>query len=610
MKMQKMIRGILFGFAASLALVATIGEPTHASTAGNPARLAESQAQNPVGTVKWEISDDTLVLHAGTIYGRDISYYDDYPWANNTNIVHITIDGDINLNDSAADNFFADLPKLQSISGLEHIKLDNADSAHGMFLNDPNLISLDLSSFDTSKIRYMGSMFENDKSLTSLDLSNWNLTSLDTTVKMFASATGLKSIKLPEDMHTLNHVQQMFENCLSLESIDLSNMGRGGMKDYGGGMLNNTPNLWKITLGTKFGTLDSIYLGNVPEYGTKVPDSNNSNYIVGPKSSEIPKWQAVGNGTDHNPQGKKYTVDEIVGQYDTSPQVMTFVWQQERIKDLSKIDVHDVNLTVGDKWEPKLGFTSATDVDGNTIELNKVTVTGNVNTNVAGDYNVTYTNGSATKTITVRVTAKASPNPNPVNPIPNPKPTPTPTPTPTNPNWNPSNPNNPNGTGLPNYAAVKGSAVYATKKIYMYKHGNFKKSQRIATYPKQKRINRPMFVVTGYTYSNGGALRYKVRDVNHHSKTAGKRGYITANRKYVVRVYYQSVPKKKLITVINPKGVHAYKNRNLTKQVKHYKKGSHLHVKKIVKWNLTTRYQLTNGHYVTANKKLVIQGKY
>lgn len=119
-----------------------------------------------------------------------------------------------------------------------------------------------------------------------------------------------------------------------------------------------------------------------------------------------------------------------------------------------------------------------------------------------------------------------------------------------------------------------------------------------------------MFVVTGYTRSNGGALRYKVRDVNHHSKTAGKRGYITANRKYVVRVYYQSVPKNKLITVINPKGVHAYKNRNLTNRVKHYKKGSHLRVKKIVKWNLTTRYVLTNGHYITANKKLVIQGKY
>jgi hypothetical protein len=62
--------------------------------------------------------------------------------------------------------------------------------------------------------------------------------------------------------------------------------------------------------------------------------------------------------------------------------------------------------------------------------------------------------------------------------------------------------------------------------------------------------------------------------------------------------------------MINPKGVHVYKNQNLTKQAKTYKKGSHLRVKKLVKHNLTTRYQLTNGYYVTANKKLVIQGDY
>ncbi len=119
-----------------------------------------------------------------------------------------------------------------------------------------------------------------------------------------------------------------------------------------------------------------------------------------------------------------------------------------------------------------------------------------------------------------------------------------------------------------------------------------------------------MFIVTGYARSNGGALRYKVRDINHHSKTYGKRGYITANRKYIVNAYYKSTPKKKQITVINPKGVNAYKNKNLTKQVKHYKKGSHLRVKKLVKWNLTTRYQLTNGYYVTANKSFIIQGNY
>lgn len=160
---------------------------------------------------------------------------------------------------------------------------------------------------------------------------------------------------------------------------------------------------------------------------------------------------------------------------------------------------------------------------------------------------------------------------------------------------------------IPNYAAKKGAAVYATRAIYLYKKANFKPSQRLAKYPKVKRVNRPMFVVTDYARSTNGALRYKVRDVNHGSKTAGKVGYITANSKFVVPVYYQSVPKSQKLTIINKRGVNAYRNVNLTQKVKHYRKGTHLTVKKIVKYRLTTRYQLSNGDYVTANKKLVIQ---
>lgn len=115
-----------------------------------------------------------------------------------------------------------------------------------------------------------------------------------------------------------------------------------------------------------------------------------------------------------------------------------------------------------------------------------------------------------------------------------------------------------------------------------------------------------MFVIVGYDRSNGGALRYKVRDVNHGTKNAGKVGYITASRKYVVNVYYKTVPKNKKITVISKNGVHAYMNKNLTGKTKSYKKGTHLRVKKLIKHNFTTRYQLSNGYFVTANKKLIV----
>lgn len=188
-----------------------------------------------------------------------------------------------------------------------------------------------------------------------------------------------------------------------------------------------------------------------------------------------------------------------------------------------------------------------------------------------------------------------NPGPGPVNPV---VPTPTPTPTP-RPNPQPA---------IPNYAATKGEAVYSLKKIYLYRNANFKKNERRFGYVKKPRVYRPMFVVTGYARSNSGVLRYKVRDVNHLSKTAGKKGYITANWNYVRPVYYQST--HKTLTVINPRGINSYKRENLTGKVKNYKQGTILHVTKFVHHNLTTRYVLSNGQYITGNRKLVKMGKH
>lgn len=161
---------------------------------------------------------------------------------------------------------------------------------------------------------------------------------------------------------------------------------------------------------------------------------------------------------------------------------------------------------------------------------------------------------------------------------------------------------------VPNYAASEGAVVYAIKKIGLYKKPDFSNNNRRSWYTKKPRFYRPMFVVTGYKRSTNGVLRYKVRDVNHKAKTTGKTGYITASQKYVRPVYYAA--KHSTITVINPRGVNAYRKANLTGRIKNYRQGTALHVKRIVKHNLTTRYVLTNGRYVTANRKLVAMGRH
>ncbi|MCE2138270.1 hypothetical protein GRC92_14755, partial [Streptococcus thermophilus] len=57
----------------------------------------------------------------------------------------------------------------------------------------------------------------------------------------------------------------------------------------------------------------------------------------------------------------------------------------------------------GGTWHAQDGFDGATDKDGHAIDFNDVTVIGEVNTMVPGDYQITYTYGSQTQTITVTV---------------------------------------------------------------------------------------------------------------------------------------------------------------------------------------------------------------
>ncbi|WP_340147182.1 DUF5776 domain-containing protein [Lentilactobacillus rapi] len=210
--------------------------------------------------------------------------------------------------------------------------------------------------------------------------------------------------------------------------------------------------------------------------------------------------------------------------------------------------------------------------------------------------------GIFTKDKLVNVVYQYEKSVNPTPPEPNPKPTPTPSPTPT-----PAPTPQPTTTTEPSVVAKKGEAVYALKKIYLYKNNTFVKKDRQAGYVSKPRVYRPMFVVTGYSHSKNGHLRYKVRDVNHLTKNRHKKGYITANWSYVRPVYYQS--KHKTLTVINPRGVNAYKKTNLTNKVRNYKQGTILHVTKFVHHNLTTRYVLSNGNYITGNRKLVKMGK-
>lgn len=153
-------------------------------------------------------------------------------------------------------------------------------------------------------------------------------------------------------------------------------------------------------------------------------------------------------------------------------------------------------------------------------------------------------------------------------------------------------------------ASAYPGAVYGSKTLYLYSQPTFKKTQRIAKYPKAKRTQRPIFTVTGQAYSSAGRLRYAVRDVNNGSATYGKTGYITTKASFVTAAYYQKAVDQ--VKVINAKGINAYRNQALTQKVTHVARGKVLKVTGITHYRQTTRLQLANGQYITGNKTLVM----
>lgn len=144
--------------------------------------------------------------------------------------------------------------------------------------------------------------------------------------------------------------------------------------------------------------------------------------------------------------------------------------------------------------------------------------------------------------------------------------------------------------------------AYSIKATGLYKNYKFNKSGLIKWFNKAKRTNRPVFKVIGKQ-----GQTYKV--ISYNKGTYKKVGYI--KKTSLTNLYYSSGNyHSNGVYVINQKGINSYSKLNSQSKVKHYKFGNKLIANKLVKKGLTYRFQLTNGSYITANKKLVEMGGY
>jgi len=96
-------------------------------------------------------------------------------------------------------------------------------SCHNMFYNFQNIIEIDLSKFDASKVSDMSSMFYNNNNLKTINFNNFDTSSVTNMEKMFSYCKNLTSLDLTGfNTSSVLIMDSMFESCTSLAKIDIS----------------------------------------------------------------------------------------------------------------------------------------------------------------------------------------------------------------------------------------------------------------------------------------------------------------------------------------------------------------------------------------------------
>ena len=134
------------------------------------------------------------------------------------------------LNEDSS-RMFRDLPNLISldVSNFDTSKVTNMEA---MFAGMPSLTTLNLSNFDTSKVTRMNSMLEGVSRLTTLNLSNFDTSKVTNMEAMFGYMYGLTSLNISNfNTSQVTNMRDMFSNIRNLTSLSLTNFDTSKVTD-------------------------------------------------------------------------------------------------------------------------------------------------------------------------------------------------------------------------------------------------------------------------------------------------------------------------------------------------------------------------------------------
>ena len=142
----------------------------------------------------------------------------------------------------------------------------NTDSS-GMFFQVffdglENILEIDLSNFDTSKVTNMSFIFSGMSHLTTLDLSNFDTSQVTNMNNMFSGMSNLTTLNLSNfDTSQVTNMSNMFYNMSSLTTLDLSNFDTSKVTNMER-MFNNMTNLTTLNL-SNFDTSQVTNMSNM-----------------------------------------------------------------------------------------------------------------------------------------------------------------------------------------------------------------------------------------------------------------------------------------------------------------------------------------------------------
>ncbi len=141
---------------------------------------------------------------------------------------------------------------MQTIEGIEYLNTSEVTSMSYMF-GCPNLTSLDVSHFDTRKVKYMQDLFGGCNKLETIDLSNFDTSNVVDMTMMFRACSALKTLDLSNfNTSKVTNMTMMFSKCDALTNIDLSSFNTSNVTTMNY-MFQSCSSLTSLDL-TKFNT--------------------------------------------------------------------------------------------------------------------------------------------------------------------------------------------------------------------------------------------------------------------------------------------------------------------------------------------------------------------